>query len=107
MVDPFLTGLRSIFMLIWSIFTSWEIPFIEMTPASFFMAMLVLGLVSFAFKTLLGMTGGVSLAAGGAYKDLKRRNDAARREAENEARYQRRLAERRAYYESRRHHRKH
>lgn len=76
-----MTGLHFIFTSVWRIFTSWEIPFIEMTPATLLVAMLVLGLVSFALKTLLGMTGGVSLAVGGAYKDLKRRNDSERREA--------------------------
>lgn len=58
---------------IFRLFTSWEIPFIGLTPAYFLGALMILGIVSFCLRTVIGMAGGISLGGHHLYKESIRR----------------------------------
>lgn len=55
----FVDALVSFFLEIWSIFTTWDIPFIGISPAFLIGALMMLNIVSFVLRNILGMIGGV------------------------------------------------
>lgn len=72
--------LKAFFTQIWRLFSEWTIPIIGLTPGDFLISLMVLGLISFIIKVLIGMTGGVSISVGGA---LKERRNSKKRERNN------------------------
>lgn len=69
-------GTKSLFDLIWTYFTSWTIPVINLTPATFIVSMIVLGLILRVLSGLLGLgTGAISFGFHSAISDIKSDKD--------------------------------
>lgn len=64
--------IKDIFNQIWRLFTDWQIPIINLSPGYLLIALMVLGILSFIIKSLIGMSGGVSISVGKAIKNRKK-----------------------------------
>lgn len=72
----FIDSLVSIFLEIWSIFTRWDIPFIGISPAFLIGALMMLSIVSFVLRNILGMIGGVPFSGPSVVSEGARRIEA-------------------------------